>query len=190
MRAYDDRDLVRYFRESLRAFRDEPGNAFGRRVAERTVTQRIAMHLQPRIQELQVDCEYNRNGGRPKYIDVQHDHLTPSERQHQIETATRGRAKATRLEIEQWSTYRVTSSPDILVHQRGTNDHNLLIVEVKIVGDRRGADGESLDMAKLRAFTLKNGPYHYQLGLFVVVSLEGETIRFFRNGGEIEEAQL
>ncbi|WP_155864539.1 hypothetical protein [Deinococcus ficus] len=191
-----EQQLVEIVRQALQSVRNEPGNALRRGVAERSVTHSIAVYLHLAFPDLQVDCEYNRNGARPKYVDIPSAHLTPSARKPYREKAMKKRAKrvTTKKAIEQWTTFRTTTYPDILIHERGTNDRNLLVIEVKMAGDGRGEDGASVDVAKLRAFTSPAGKmgarYHYQLGLFIVLEETGETFRYFRHGEEIQEGEL
>ena len=57
--------------------------------------------------------------------------------------------------------------PDIVVHKRKLKEKNLLIIEVKKVGQNQGRD---TDQKKLEAFTNKEGDYGYQLGLFLDIA--------------------
>jgi hypothetical protein len=73
---------------------------------ERSITHRLALHLQTQFPEFDVDCEYNRDGIEPKRI------------------------KYFNLPLGLEDTEAKTVFPDILVHKRGTN-RNYLVIELK-----------------------------------------------------------
>lgn len=54
--------------------------------------------------------------------------------------------------------------PDVIVHQRGSNTSNLLMIEFKTHWDTTTDD----DLEKLKEFTKDDGVYHFPLGLSVV----------------------
>ena len=88
-------------------------------VAERTLCARLAAILQRNFDEYDVDVEYNRHGVRPKDIELPDaDGVLTSNR----------------------------VSPDIIVHQPGHDDANLLVVEVK---KTTNAQPENSDLFKL-----------------------------------------
>lgn len=93
--------------------------------SERSMTHRLAVHLIEQFPDHDIDCEYNRDG-----FDVK-----------RLELAERA-AKDDDVEA-------VTVFPDIVVHRRGHNDDNLLVIEVKKRGSKISAD---YDLEKLRAF--------------------------------------
>ena len=73
--------------------------------------------------------------------------------------------------------------PDILVHERGSDNHNLLVIEMKKTN--RPDD----DIETLKDMTLKDGEYHYSYGLFISFQ-HGEKgwtalTRWFEDGKEI-----
>src|SRR5437016_3684984 len=73
-------------------------------VGERAVASKLACHLAPLFPDYDVDVEYNRHGLDPKDLDL------PSE----------CRGGGTHLIV-----------PDIIIHRRGNDDDNLLVIEVK-----------------------------------------------------------
>jgi hypothetical protein len=158
-------------------------------VSERAVTHRLAMYVEEGLAPLglaelhdgtriHVDCEYNRNMeegvGEPKRLKIVEDEV---------------RALLESGDLNEDERRSVTTYPDIIVHHRGFNDHNLLVVEVKMTTNRTL---ETLDIAKLRAFTEPPGPnrYCYVHGVFIVLGAAGRwemepTFRWFCNGDEI-----
>ncbi len=72
--------------------------------------------------------------------------------------------------------------PDMILHKRGTNNHNLLIVEFKSAkGLKRKVHN---DLIKLEDFT---SPYiyNYHLGVFVKLFREKPEYVFFKKGKQI-----
>ena len=144
-------------------------------VSERAITHKLAEYIQRRIPKLNVDCEYNRDATqgnyRPKMLDVP----TKEELHEVIERHSLD-------EVISISTY-----PDIIVHRRGNNAENLLIVEVK----KRNSSVEfDHDYKKLRAFTDNEAnPYHYRYGVFILLDTRRRTprdpeLRWFIEGAE------
>src|SRR5947208_15951666 len=73
---------------------------------ERTISHRLAIHLQERFKEWDVDCEYNRHLDATKILDLPRDGISWDD--------TEGK----------------TVFPDIIVHKRGPGP-NLLVIEMK-----------------------------------------------------------
>ncbi len=76
--------------------------------------------------------------------------------------------------------------PDILVHKRKTDEHNLLAVEVKAKRNLEEAEADADDIRKdyekLRKYTRDNG-LGYTHGLFILLLHEGETVfEWFEHG--------
>lgn len=116
---------------------------------ERSVTHRLAVYIEREIaaslkyQNFHIDCEYNRSNTKPKRL-------------HEF-----------KRKISSNNTNGVTVYPDIIVHERGTNN-NLIVIETKL--DRYGlsCDEDSActcDRCKLRAY--KN-ELEYKYAFFVV----------------------
>jgi hypothetical protein len=113
-------------------------------VSERAITHKLAEYLQPLFENRHVDCEYNRNGHEPKRVNLpEPDNLT--------------------------QTRYSPTYPDIIVHLRGTNDYNTLIVEAKKTSDRR-QNGEQRDIQKLMAYAQELG---YIVGILAIFDTDG-----------------
>lgn len=101
-----------------------------RDVAERAICSRIALYLEGHFPSLAVDVEYNRRGIDPKRL----------------------------LGIEECGGNRAALVyPDIIVHRRGDDQENLLVVEVK---KSTNATSRDCDRAKLAGFVEELG-YRY-----------------------------
>lgn len=141
-------------------------------VSERAITHKLAEYLQRRVnnlnlRDIHVDCEYNRNSlagdGAPKTVRLV---------QQRVQAALEGQNVVTD------DRYRsVTTFPDIIVHERGTNDHNLLVIEVKKINNQVDP---GLDFAKLGAFTedTEHNSYRYRHGLFIQLTTGMQDLPF------------
>ncbi len=85
---------------------------------ERSISHRLASHLQRRLEGWDVDCEDNRNHDDPKTLPL------PRETVDSDDTEAR------------------TVFPDIIVHRRGS-DENLLVIELKKSTNPEGETGIS-----------------------------------------------
>jgi hypothetical protein len=116
-------------------------------VTERALSHHLALYISRLVPaEYDVDVEYNRHGGDPKRLDLPPRNALDRE------------LRAT------------TVFPDILVHKRNNDDHNLLVLEMK-------KPGESMeyDALKLRAFRNELGYRH--TAHVVIGRSNGNTVR-------------
>jgi hypothetical protein len=120
---------------------------------ERSITHKLAEYLQLEFPDYNVDCEYNRHGLAAK--------LLPRE--------CSGHAQEFVF-------------PDIVVHVRGNDGSNLLVIEAKPAKRTRVPQ---CDAAKLVEFTKPDGKYHYQLGLFIGFDKLREPQFVWYQGGQI-----
>lgn len=92
---------------------------------ERSMTHRIGMYLQTEFPDFHVDCEFNRDGHDPKELYIGTE------------------------ETNVYDDNAMTVYPDIIIHKRGNNAENLLVIEFK--KSSSWVDKEK-DMIKLRAY--------------------------------------
>lgn len=107
---------------------------------ERSISHRFAIYLERHFPGYDVDCEYNRDGIDPKevvWFDTQ-----PTDQDTDAKTVF----------------------PDIIVHKRGERSRNLLVVELKKVGNPQPRDR---DLGKLGAYRKQLG---YRTALFLELS--------------------
>lgn len=116
-------------------------------LAERTICGRLAMYLQQHFPDFDVDVEYNRNGDEGKRLEGVKDYVRISREQGVL-----------RAHEEEFG---VSVSPDIIIHKRGADGPNLVVIEVKKEGNP--VDGEYDDL-KIRAYRRELG---YQVGIFI-----------------------
>lgn len=123
----------------LQELYDQEGQILTQDISERAICGRLAMLMCPKFPMYSVDIEYNRKGPglEPKDIEM------PDE-------------------TGELTTNRVF--PDIIVHERGHNLRNFLVVEVK---KSTNAVRDEHDLAKLQALCAQ---LRYQYGLFLRLS--------------------
>lgn len=132
---------------------------------ERSVAHKLAEYLQQQfsVSDWQVDCEYNLHGADIKLLDD---------------------IKECPECFEEKKTDRIF--PDIIIHQRNTDEDNLLVVEVKM-----GNKSNACDLKKLELLTGEVHPYKYSLGLFIKFKEINEpNILWFKNGKQEDRSDI
>lgn len=136
--------------------------------SERAITHRLAVNIDLELIlarkkfdscSLAVDCEYNRHIGAAKSLAAEAE-----ERIWKIVKKARKRD----LVADEDGFYVFSIAPDIIVHQRGNDVSNLLVVEVK---KRSNPEPEEYDRLKLELFTtpkVDDRGYGYKLGAWIV----------------------
>ncbi len=117
---------------------------------EQSISHKLAEYLQILFKEYNIDCEFNRR----ETTDVKKATLSDNE-EHIIK-------------------------PDIIIHKRGTQRDNLLIIEIK-----KGIENEvNNDIEKLKSMT--GDGYGYKLGLFLELYRDKQNTieRWFEEGKE------
>lgn len=100
-----------------------------------------------------VDCEYNRNMGAPKKIKRIYNKSSNGQGSKRV-------------------------IPDLLIHQRRSNDNNLFVAEFK-----KELNHDDFDEFKLKCFTSKEDVYNYKFGAFIGLYRDKKaTIRLYKNG--------
>ena len=122
----DDRDIRRRLDSALGALIDKDAYLFENNLSERCIAVRLAMYLQGLFPDWSVDAEYNRHGGEAKKLG-----LPP-------ECANK------RDEHD-----KACVIPDIIVHTRGRDGPNLLVIEMK---KSTNPDQGKCDRMRLHAF--------------------------------------
>ncbi len=157
-------EIKQKIRRSLRQLQQSDKYLLNINASERSITHILAIYLKKEFTDLDVDCEYNREGDKPKkYQEIVNEINCIGIRVDDIEART--------------------AFPDIIVHKRGNNDDNLLVIEVKkLSGNPNPID--SIDEQKLRAFLDKDQlDYKYGLGLQIPVGLRNTAKLFWFEQG-------
>lgn len=142
---------------------------------ERACVTRIAGYMQCMIESednnLRVDCEYSRA------TDGTHDECVKYLDSEFIRAGKPAEGLKGRI------------FPDLIVHERGKHEHNLLVVEFKGYWNKSNWDKDEL---KLKAFTKEcwhkniKEYFNYQYGIFVVLGRDKPYLVEFINGKQID----
>jgi hypothetical protein len=162
-------ETIMAFKTSLSIFMDRDCYLLYHNIYERSITHKLAEYLQANFLDFNVDCEYNGDIGNivnyRKQLDITEEEMIEIARQKSREDET-------------YSVY-----PDIIIHTRGTNGNNHLVIEVK-KANGNGKD-KAFDLLKLKKFTTQ---YGYRLGIYLEIStLENakvESLLYFQDGVE------
>ena len=133
--------------------------------SERAIAHRLAVYLERELRNdgivedgglISVDCEYNR------HLDGMKTHRIPEKLIGIVEDAKR---KPKPISDDE-GFYVFSIAPDIIVHRRGEDDLNLLVVELKKTTNNEIPEYDDL---KLSCFTKEGGDeYGYLIGFAVV----------------------
>ena len=139
---------------------------------EQAIAHQLAVKLAKYFAKLNVDCEYNgnvdANKGR-KEIQMLNDKL--------------GKFKSRRHKphLPREEVINLSVTPDIIIHKRGRNRDNMLIVEIK-KSTNKNTYAFEFDEEKVKAYTLPEGHssdksfFCYKFGLILIIGcLEHET---------------
>lgn len=121
---------------AIRLFLDSEGGLLRDDVSELTIVHKFATILGREFPSRNVDVNYNRHGQDIKFV-----RLPPP--------------------CRNWQNPRRRVLPDVVVHQRGNDSRNLLVIEIK---KSTNSEPRECDIAKLRCFREQ---LHYRFGLFL-----------------------
>jgi hypothetical protein len=127
-------------------------------------------HTNQGIDDLVIDIEYNRNAKGSKkvfekcgFCDIQDCFINQRHLQY------------------------TTSSPDMIIHHRGFNDNNQVVIEFKKVSNRNNKERDD-DKAKLIYFTCQqpfpdheNENYQYHIGFFIDLDLATYSVTTYHD---------
>ena len=134
----DETDLRDHLEKALRELVERDAELFTWNVSERCIAARLAHYLQNQIDDLSVDVEYNRVARTPKTLNL------PEEC-----AKTLG------------DNNEPLVIPDIILHHRGPDGPNLLVIEVK---KSTNPCSRNCDRLRLHAF---RGQLHYRFGALI-----------------------
>ena len=174
----DDNEIKNKLNEVINIFLKNEQWLLIHNLSEQSMTHKLAEYLQIIFNEYNVDCEYNgnvhRDGGR-KRLEFIKEELVKAQTLRQNE-----------LTLLEAASIQRAVFPDIIVHIRGTNSENLLVIEVKkSTSDIRK---ETYDYLKLKSFTSHEdgNDLRFQLGAFIkFVTGEdyiGYELTYFKEG--------
>ena len=155
----DEQALYGKVRKALGGFFNSDRDLLDIGVNERSITHKLAEHLQRHFKDLKVDCEYNRRVCDTKKL------------------------RSCVRTIDNDDLEAKTVYPDIIVHRRGDDKCNLLVIEAKKSNNTASLEE---DRRKLREFTRSRGDYEYEFGLLLVFDVgkrkQIRCVESFKNG--------
>jgi len=135
-----ERDVVRARLDAaLQRLVQQDAYLFANNLGERCIAARLAMYLQHEFPEHHVDAEYNRDGATAKRLGV------PEECGNDVD-----------------ENGEVLVAPDVIVHRRGSEGPNILVLELKKTTSRKLVH---CDSARIHAF---RGQYGYEFGATIL----------------------
>jgi hypothetical protein len=142
---------------ALELFYARETHLFEKDLGERTLTHRLAVHLESQFAGWETDCDYSRLGERTLRL-------------------PRGSIVSTDDHIGK------SIFPDIVVHQRAI-PNNLLAIEVRKQSNHQPPEH---DQQKLRALTDPHLWFAYRIGVFLVLGKKGVTSSEVYVGGLLD----
>ncbi len=129
---------------------------------ERILSNRLSDYLRPFFFDYDVDSEYNGDIEKPndrKALDIARNRL--------IEIGYKPNVQ---------NNYKL--SPDIIIHKRGTNNDNLVVIEVK--KDISPENDKKYDLIKLEHLTINylGNHYNYKIGIAIILGTGAEAGNF------------
>jgi hypothetical protein len=116
-------DILKSIESAYKKLIKEDGYLLEVDANERSITHRLAIHLESFFPGYDVDCEYNRDGIVPK------------------------RLPGFKEKVDTDDTNAVTVFPDIIIHRRGKRE-NIVVIEAKKLSNRDESDEEKLRLYK------------------------------------------
>jgi len=130
-------------------------------VNERSITHKLAIYIENEFKDYDVDCEYNRMTDETGNCDPKRVKTT-------IEKYIDERVKPE--DIKPDDSKATTVYPDIIVHKRGNNNANLLVIEVKKSSNKKNnKKNNEKDIEKIKAYCRE---LEYENGLFLILPVK------------------
>lgn len=135
-----------------------------RELSEKSISFKLAEYLQPLFNGYNIDCEYNGDYDKPNDVKALAIAAT--------------RLQEIGIDPNDKNNYRI--NPDIIIHNRGSNENNLVIIEVK--KDVSEKKKKEFDLIKLEHLTIDHlgNHYNYKLGMAL-------TFNTSKNAGTVSE---
>jgi hypothetical protein len=127
--AMEEAEVRQRLESSLNAFRDHDLYLLEKDLSERCIAARLAFHLQLEFEDddLVVDVEYNRDGNEIKRMTLPDECQTRKNRQNDPAVV-----------------------PDIIVHKRGHDGPNVLVLELKKTSNPEGSGCDRIRIERFR----------------------------------------
>lgn len=145
-------EILKRLDDSITSVLENEFDILARGLNELNLTGHLTKYLTPHFEELTVDPEYNGDklkGNDRKALDI-----------------ARNRMIEVGIPPNETENYQLT--PDIIIHQRNTNDNNLVVIEAK--KDSNSKKRKDFDLLKLEHMTIDyfGNHYNYRIGVAIV----------------------
>jgi len=177
-RSMENAQIIEKLEQAIAQLLEHELNILQRGLNELNLNGHLVRYLHPLFPGYQVEAEYN--GDIFKVKD-----------RKEIEIAKR-RMQDIGLDPSDSNAYNLT--PDIIIHIRNSNEHNILILEIK--KDSNAARNKAFDLLKLEHMTIdyQGNHYNYQLGAAIIFGTGDNAgtheIGYFYQGISKDKAQL
>lgn len=167
------REIVESVELAIGQLIQNEGGILRRGLNELNLSNHLAFYLMPYFSDYDVDTEYNGDINKPndrKALDI-----------------ARNRIEAVRQTPNAQNNYKLR--PDIIIHVRETNEHNLVVIEVK--KDSHPKHLKDFDLIKLEHLTINylGNHYNYDLGIALILGTNENAgnyeMKFFVEGNPI-----
>jgi len=175
IRSHSNQALQRKVRDAVTLFVDRDPKLLVLAAHEQAFAHRIAIYLEAQFkvaEGLNVDCEYNKHLEKAKRIDLDL-HLLKQQPQALLTCGCPACSAITKKEHLKGKLFR----PDVVVHSRGNDDHNIIVIEIKSTGVFCPFDGAKLEA--LTAPKTDDKPYEYQLGVFILFGAGAPSFEWY-----------
>lgn len=159
-----DELILPSLKQAVETFRKHDNQLLLAKANERAITHRFAIYLERHIKpKAHVDCEYNRSReSNPKRFSLDEENYKTLEEklsQELMEELAKSTNGTSSSKEKLLSSLGLSVFPDIIVHKRGDDSRNLLVIEAK-----KDSEASALDCLKLTLFTTR---LKYNFGLFI-----------------------
>lgn len=174
----ENKQIIEKVESAIASFLEHDSNSLVRRLNEVNFSVNLAFHLKLEFKDYDLDAEYVGDAEKPN--------------DRKALTIARNRIKQVNREISEDDLYKIR--PDIIIHKRGTNDNNLVAIEVK--KDTHPKHEKDYDLIKLEHLTIDylGNHYNYQLGIALEFGTGDNTGSYkttiFVNGTPIRRKDL
>lgn len=159
-------NLNETFKKALIDFINNEEYLYSNNASERAIAHRLALYLQHHFSEYHVDCEYNLNL-------LNYDTLR-KEIPLTIPEAEFFNKKITDIDLDR-DGIAVSVYPDIIVHERGNNSNNKIIIEIK-KSTNTSLSQALYDQLKLEKYT-SIASFKYELGIFLIINTKKKSLQ-------------
>ncbi len=183
--------IIKMLKDSVQSLKERDSWLIEKSVQEQALSHRIAHYFENllidyfsesryRESSLAVDIEYNKN--------IDSEKVLPKDKCKFCDGIICGRRTKCYIKGKNCNVEKLLPKkcrPDISLHERGSHNKNILVVEMKKEKKR-----DKKDFAKLSILTCSKNVYKYEIGIYIGITKEKTIYKFFQNGKEKPEEEL